>query len=347
MTEVAAALLFALEMREHPDQPFKKRLALIQKNIKSYKQVDISLRALPKKMEKTTGQKIKKDENNTTNKDCFVIMPISEFEGYDPNHFRHVYDDIIKPACDVAGFSAVRADDVQASNFIHLDILRKTIESPVAICDLSTRNPNVLFELGIRQAFDLPVVLIQEKGTPKIFDIGPIRCLDYSKEMRYHDVVETQRKLSEAITETQKSTSDSGNVNSIVRLLSLTEPAKIPDVTGQKDAMSMDVLRTEMHYIRKMVEDLTSTRGPLARPRTPVSLEYERIASSFERAQASFGKAEHTIVLREVNGVIEDIARALKYAEGSRIDPTGFRILLDRAETLQNRLIKEVEDLPF
>lgn len=119
------------------------------------------------------------------NKDCFVIMPISECEGYEKGHFKHVYEDIIKPAVEKAGYIAIRADEVNATNLIHLDILKKLIDTPIAVCDLSTRNPNVLFELGIRQAFDKPVVLIQEKGTQKIFDIAPLRYLEYSKDMKY------------------------------------------------------------------------------------------------------------------------------------------------------------------
>ena len=125
------------------------------------------------------------------NKECFVVMPISEVDGYNKGHFLHVYEDIIKPAVALTEFTAIRADEVKETNFIHLDMLKKLIDAPIAICDLSTRNPNVLFELGIRQAFDKPVVLIQEKGTPKIFDIGPLRYLEYSKDMKYHEVLKS------------------------------------------------------------------------------------------------------------------------------------------------------------
>ena len=37
-----------------------------------------------------------KDEN----KNCFVLMPIADCDGYEKGHFAHVYDDIIKPAID-------------------------------------------------------------------------------------------------------------------------------------------------------------------------------------------------------------------------------------------------------
>lgn len=84
------------------------------------------------------------------NGDCFIIMPIAECDGYDKGHFSKVYEDIFKPACANANFRPVRADEVKQTNLIHLDILQKLIDSPMAICDLSSCNPNVLFELGLR-----------------------------------------------------------------------------------------------------------------------------------------------------------------------------------------------------
>ena len=50
------------------------------------------------------------------NKDCFVIMPIADCEGYENGHFAHVYDDIIKPAIDKTEFNAIRADEVKETN---------------------------------------------------------------------------------------------------------------------------------------------------------------------------------------------------------------------------------------
>ena len=111
-----------------------------------------------------------------------------------------------------------------------MDILKKLIDAPIAVCDLSTRNPNVLFELGIRQAFDKPVVLIQEKGTPKIFDIAPLRYLEYSKEMKYHEVLESQKKLQEAIEATKGVENEADNINSIVKLMALSSSAVIPNL---------------------------------------------------------------------------------------------------------------------
>ncbi|MGR5175350.1 hypothetical protein [Vibrio mediterranei] len=211
------------------------------------------------------------------NKECFIIMPIADAEGYPNGHFKHVYDNIISPACDLAGFKPVRADEVKQTNLIHLDILKQLIEAPIAICDLSNRNPNVLFELGIRQAFDKPVVLIQEKGTPKIFDIAPLRYLEYCKEMKYHDVLSIQKELKDSIEATFEADGKQGNVNSIVKLLALNSPAQLPDIEHNRELLSLDVMHAEMRQMKSLVENM-AIRGGGSKSSIEL-IEYERISN--------------------------------------------------------------------
>lgn len=156
------------------------------------------------------------------NKQCFVIMPISDPKDYKTGHFKNVYEDIFIPAIKDAGYTPKRADDDKSSSMIQVNIIRDIIDSPMAICDLSSKNPNVLFELGIRQAFDLPVVLVQEEGTPRIFDISTINTIDYGKELLYRNVINDREKIKEAILQTRDNTK---GINSIVKLLG-REPAK-------------------------------------------------------------------------------------------------------------------------
>lgn len=220
-------------------------------------------------------------------KECFIIMPISDVDGYPQGHFKHVYENIIYPSCELAGYQAVRADEVKATNLIHLDILKKLIDAPIAICDLSTRNPNVLFELGIRQAFDKPVVLIQEIGTPKIFDIAPLRYLEYSKEMRYHDVLRSQNELKESIQATAAADGEAGNVNSIVKLLALNSSAKIPQLKGGKEGLALEVLQAEMREVRKIIEMTLYERNRVPRRNSITAIEYERISNTLDKVQTT------------------------------------------------------------
>lgn len=199
-----------------------------------------------------SGDKQKR-EVEEQNDSCFVIMPISDPEGYDRGHFQHVYDDIIKPAVQKSNFNPYRVDEAKGTNLIHVDILKQLIDAPIAICDLSSRNPNVLFELGIRQAFDKPVVLIQESDTPRIFDISGLRCIDYSKNMKYHEVIQAQNLISEAMNETMKNIEDKSNMNSIVKLLAI-EPAKIPSLdSNNKSQIEFGVLQSQIQEIRHLL----------------------------------------------------------------------------------------------
>jgi hypothetical protein len=164
------------------------------------------------------------DSQPSTLKTCFVIMPIADMEGYEPGHFTRVYEHLIKPACFKAGYAAHRADLVAASNYIIIDILRKIVESDLVICDLSGRNPNVLYELGVRQAFNLPTVLIKDQITPRIFDIQGLRCADYRHSLRIDEVQKEQENIRTAIIETTEKPND---FNSMIQLLGVS-PAALP-----------------------------------------------------------------------------------------------------------------------
>jgi hypothetical protein len=262
------------------------------------------------------------------NKDCFVIMPISDSDSHDNGHFTRVYEDIIKPAITNSGFKPTRADEVKETNFIHLDILQKLIDAPIAICDLSSRNPNVLFELGIRQAFDKPVVLIQEEGTPKIFDIGPLRYLEYSKNMKYHDVLKTQEDLKEAIIATKSAEGEHGNINSIVRLMALSSPATIPNLEeGNKEALALDVLQLQMTDMRKMIE-MTMMKGMKSNNKGNISgIEYERISNKLERLQNT--KLPYERKHDQLHRLMMEAEELMMYCDNST-DNRMFKYLMDR-----------------
>lgn len=163
-------------------------------------------------------------------------MPIADNDDHQPGHFKRAYDFLIKPACIKAGFNPIRADDVQKTNIIVVDLLHKIVTCDLALCDLSSRNPNVLYELGIRQAFDLPVTLIKDEVTSRIFDIQGFRDIEYKHTMRIDEVNSAIEQIAEALVVTfeQKNLKD----NSIIALLSVTK-ATISEPINLSPEMSM------------------------------------------------------------------------------------------------------------
>ena len=177
--------------------------------------------------EEAKAEKTTKGENpEAANKKCFVMMPISDVEGYDKGHFGRVYEHLIKPAVEAAGFEPIRADDTSKANFIVIDILQQILECDIAICDLSARNPNVFYELGIRQAFNKKTVLICDNNTIKPFDTSGIRTLEYNSSLRIDEIKKSIPILTKCIKATINA--NEKDVNSILQLLSIDKPATLP-----------------------------------------------------------------------------------------------------------------------
>jgi len=171
---------------------------------------------------------------------CFVIMPISDQDDYEKGHFARVYQHIIKPACELAGFKPVRADDEVKTNYIVVDIIKKVLDSHIVICDLSAKNPNVLYELGIRQSFNKKSVLIKDKKTNRIFDIQGLRTIDYDENLRIDEVQKSISTIAKTIKETYEQNDD--EVNSLIQLLSI-KPAELKSFEiSQESSIIMDSL---------------------------------------------------------------------------------------------------------
>lgn len=147
---------------------------------------------------------------------CLVIMPFSDPKGYEQGHFRKIYDQILAPAIEQAGYAPHRIDENSESTMIHGKLLDQLINAPMVLCDISSKNPNVLYELGIRHAFDKPVVLVQEKGQDRIFDIAGLTTTEYRKERLYDEVIADQQVIADAIRQT--ASAEKYSIMSLVKL---------------------------------------------------------------------------------------------------------------------------------
>lgn len=113
---------------------------------------------------------------------AFVIMPFGRKQGPDGRwiDFNSIYQTLIKPALEEAGFESFRADEETASGDILTDMFQELLLADLAIADLSIDNANVFYELGIRHAFrKRGIVHIQAGRAYMPFDIFNVRTLPY------------------------------------------------------------------------------------------------------------------------------------------------------------------------
>lgn len=182
---------------------------------------------------------------------CFVIMPISDVHGYETGHFARAYEHLLKPAIVAAGYKPVRADDAVKTDYIVVGIIQKIVESAMVVCDFSARNPNVMYELGIRHAFNKPVVLIKDRQTEKVFDIQGLRYTEYDESLRIDSVQKDIARIASAITETAKSGAD--GLNSVVQLAGI-KPADVP--VGQTVSPDTQLLLSAIATLERRMDSV-------------------------------------------------------------------------------------------
>ena len=283
------------------------------------------------------AQKNEKQAQQPEKKTCFVIMPFSDPEGYECGHFRNIYEYTFAPAIRAAGYEPLRIDDNIVSSLIHGKMMNELINAPMVLCDLSTNNPNVLYELGIRHAFDKPVVLVQEMGQDRIFDIGAITSVEYHPSRLYEEVVEDQEKIKEAILQNAKAK----NSYSIMSLANLHSAKGSGDKTVTSETQ-MNYLLQEMSKISQKVRTM---ENKLADRYT--EMPYEQASSSLFRKMETDRRrteeirleAERERCVADLNAWIDHILDRLSSVERPSNEDVNrwLRLLIlkmDRCESL-------------
>src|SRR5688500_9412198 len=105
---------------------------------------------------------------------CFTIMP---FGGW----FDTYYTDIYVPAILEAGLTPHRADDLYRPSAIVHDIWDYTKQSRIVLADLTGKNPNVFYELGLAHALAKPAILVAQSMDDIPFDLRALRIILYDK----------------------------------------------------------------------------------------------------------------------------------------------------------------------
>lgn len=109
-------------------------------------------------------------------------MPFGVKVGPDgaPIDFNRVYRELIKPALEAAGLEPFRADEELRPGEIRADMFQELIAADLVVVDLTTDNPNVWYELGVRHGLRARgVVLIYGSRSPAAFDVYTDRKLRY------------------------------------------------------------------------------------------------------------------------------------------------------------------------
>lgn len=121
----------------------------------------------------------------------------------DQSNERKLSDDkldyLFRPVLEDLGYDVNRADLVDSPGSISVDIVSRLISADIVIADVSDLNPNVFYELAIRNAVLKPVIIIKRPDQKPPFDIQDTRAIsvDMSNPRLWQDAKLTLKKQVE------------------------------------------------------------------------------------------------------------------------------------------------------
>lgn len=103
---------------------------------------------------------------------CFVMMPFGQWMD---SYYREIY----VPAIREAGLEAVRADELFSTGSVIEQIWEQISRAKVLLADLTGKNANVFYELGLAHAANKPVVFTTGDLEDVPFDLRHLRVAVY------------------------------------------------------------------------------------------------------------------------------------------------------------------------
>lgn len=150
---------------------------------------------------------------------CFVIMGFGKKMDYESGkevNLDEMYLKVIKKVFseNFPKFELVRADEIMTSSIIDVEMYTLLLNADLVIADITTLNPNAIYELGVRHALKpYTTVIIRSKSDKSLpFDINHNRVFTYEKqgyEFTNDEVLRNVEVLTKVIEATEQQVVDS------------------------------------------------------------------------------------------------------------------------------------------
>lgn len=256
-------------------------------------------------------------------------MPISGTDDCTETHWTEVLD-ILNDAIEKAGFDGNLVSDSDDVGIIHKRIIQNLYDNPIVVCDVSCKNPNVMFELGLRLAFDKPTIIVKDDKTSYSFDTSAIEHLEYPRDLRFNQIVEFKNKLAAKIEATYKKSTSDENYTTFLKHFGEFKVAKIEqkEVSGQE-------------YI---IEELRSLKRAMQRLERPVYKSKSYGLKENSDINICLGRGEVPDLKEKVTLLMEH--PALRNVGVTELQPDHFHLLADIKGEYPIELIEqEIEEL--
>lgn len=184
---------------------------------------------------------------------CGIVMPISEIDGCSTEHWTEVQS-IIRDCITAAKFEPNLVSYADESGIIQKRIIHNLYSNAMVVCDVSGKNPNVMFELGLRLAFDKPTIIVKDDKTDYSFDTQIIEHVGYPRDLRFNRIVAFKENLTKKLIATYEKATTDPNYTTFLKNFGEYKVAQLTEkvVSSEK-------------YLFETLEDLKAEIGSLKR----------------------------------------------------------------------------------
>lgn len=264
-------------------------------------------------------------------KNCFVIMPFSDRESPEDNRWEDLYENVIQPAVEGAelGYTCYRSLNPPGS-FMH-DVVRHLATDDVAIAVLTELRPNVMYELGARNALKGRTIMLVEQGMTIPSDLSAYIALFYStRTQESRDALTRTIRARLARLDGEMPTSD----NPIFDNLALFSMALVSEwsESQNREAFRARLERILSHYVLSL-EHVWRKVGRLARTQEPPEMVHSPLLDTKDEA------ARHTAMMWINRGTelkdAHEFEQALRHFEVAlQIEPGNLQALGNKSLVL-------------
>lgn len=194
-------------------------------------------------------------ENGLEKIKCGIIMPISLIDGCSAEHWLEVKNIYVETASSIStyDFETFIVSESEDVGIIQKRIVQNIYNSDIVICDVSGKNPNVMFELGMRLAFDKPTIIVKDNQTNYIFDTGVIEHLEYPRDLRFSKIIDFKKRLSAKLVATLEASRKDPQHSTFLKSFGQFKVSKLSEseVTVDKAILnSIEELRMDINKLR-------------------------------------------------------------------------------------------------
>ena len=208
---------------------------------------------------------------------CFVITPIGESGSQERRDTDGLIEIAIGPVLTRNDYQVFVPHQMPNPGSITRQVIEHILSDELVIANLTGPNPNVMYELAVRHAAQLPVVVVAEQGTQLPFDIADQRAIFYLNDgLGFHELIDP---LDEAVKAAAGDTRPDNPVSRAAQSRVIREAVSTTDT----ERFLLDRMETLEQSVRRAMEgsqagaSTRSQRGELARLTAPLGLSASNI----------------------------------------------------------------------